>query len=337
MLILSDAQVNSYLDSHLSQQSLLESFIPHLTRSLETYGQNPDGIVPPRVVQTSNHPGCDTTHLYMPCISPDEVGIKVISGGPGNNAKGVGFAGCVLVLDEQTGEARALVNAASLTAFRTALAAMIGATKVVPVSEQVDEIAVFGVGRQAEWHVKLALLLYPSISRVCIYNRTAANAEKLAGSLRESAQVKAHGPVEFTTGSFADAQQAQMPARLVFGCCPSTEPVILESMLAPKVFVSLIGSYKPHMIELDLAVVKKVVANGPIIVDSKDHCLHESGELIQGQVEKSQLVELTELAADTFANQPVVVQKLVGLSIMDLSMAKYIVDHTDGAGTEVAF
>ncbi|CAN3376490.1 hypothetical protein DIURU_000151 [Diutina rugosa] len=336
VLILSDNDVAAYLDRHLTQQSLLDQFIPHLHHSLQVYGANPDAIVPPRTVQESNNPESDTTHLYMPCISPDEVGIKIISGGPGNNQKGLGFAGCVLVLDEITGEARALLNGATLTAFRTALASMIGATKVVPTTENVTEIAVFGVGRQAEWHIKLALLLYPSITTVRVFNRSQANADKLVASL--TPQVRS---VKWTTGTFADAKATKLSARLVFGCCPSTEPVIVASALPLPVFISLIGSYKPHMIELDVSVVHQVKnAKVPIIVDSKDHCLHEAGELIQGDVTSDDLVELAQLDDTVVAKlrqQPVVVQKLVGLAIMDVSVAKLIVDHSDGAGAQVDF
>lgn len=336
VVILSDNDVASYLDSHLNQQLLLNQFIPHLRHLLEVYGQNPDAIVPARTVQESNNPNSDSTHLYMPCILPDEVGIKIISGGAGNNQKGLGFAGCVLVLDEITGEARALLNGATLTAFRTALALMIGATAVVPPLESVEEIAVFGVGRQAEWHIKLALLLYPTITKVQVFNRSPANADKLVESLKLKVRT-----VEWTTGSFDEAKQTKLLARLVFGCCPSTEPVILKLALLEPVFILLIGSYKPHMIELDLAVVDQVKqAQVPIIVDAKDHCLHEAGELIQGKVSADDLVELAdldELTITKLRQAPVVVQKLVGLAIMDLSVAKLIVDHNDGAGVEVDF
>lgn len=333
VVILSDAQVASYLDTHLSQQLLLTQFVPHLVRLLQVYGSDPDVIVPPRTVIPSNNPNSDTTHLYMPCIAPEEVGIKIISGGPGNNQKGLGFAGCVLVLDEITGETKALINGATLTAFRTALASMIGVTKVVPVDSSVDSIAVFGVGRQAEWHIKLALLLYPQITKVSVFNRTKANADKLVAGLQTRA-------VEYTTGSFEDAKSAPLAARIVFGCCPSTEPVILALALTAPVMIALIGSYKPHMIELEVPVVELVLASGiPIIVDSKEHCLHEAGELIQANVNPEQLVELAHLEDDVIAKlreAPIVVQKLVGLSVMDISIGKFIIDNNPG-GVEVDF
>ena len=65
----------------------------------------------------------------MPCISPDEVGLKVISGGPGNNSKGWDSKD-VLIMDEITGQLKAVINANNLTAFRTALASSLGLTKV---------------------------------------------------------------------------------------------------------------------------------------------------------------------------------------------------------------
>ena len=96
----------------------------------------------------------------MPCISPDEVGLKVISGGPGNNSKGLGFQGCVLIMDEITGQLKAVINANNLTAFRTALASSLGLTLIALNANILPELSAFGVGLQAYWHIKLALLLY---------------------------------------------------------------------------------------------------------------------------------------------------------------------------------
>ncbi|RCK60763.1 hypothetical protein Cantr_08055 [Candida viswanathii] len=338
MKVITDKQVSQFLDTHLTKESLLNQFQPTLLKSLTTYAQDSDAIVPPRTVQPSNNPDSDTTHIYMPCISPDEVGIKVISGGAGNNAKGLGFQGCVLIMDEVTGQLQAVLNANTLTAFRTALASSLGLVKKVPLDKEeiLLEISVFGVGLQAYWHVKLALILYgDKIKQVNILNRTLKNAETLA---EKFAKEFGSNSVKFNAFLYQDEVLGFVPhvanSSIIFGCTPATDPIIKQDYLnqdpsVPK-FISLIGSYKPHMIELDLELCKSLKQKGvSVIVDSKEHTLHEAGELIQAEFGSDQLVEIHELYAGnesvvTDAATNLTVQKIVGLSIMDLSIGKLV-------------
>ncbi|KAK6455649.1 uncharacterized protein RJT20DRAFT_128944 [Scheffersomyces xylosifermentans] len=351
MKVLSDKDIVAYLDSKLTQKSILEDFQPALVNSLRTYGDDPNKIVPPRIAQVSNNEKSDTTHLFMPCISPDEVGIKVISGGQGNNAKGLGFQGCVLIMDEITGSLKAVLNAGTLTAFRTALASTLGLTKVISVDKDglLPEVAVFGVGAQAYWHVKLTLILYQGkFTTVNILNRTLKNAEALAATL--SSEFK---DIKFNSYSYQDPEVEQdltdhvRNSSVIFGCTPSTVPIIKKDYINsnakyPK-FISLIGSYKPHMIELDLAIVEELKTSGvSIIVDSKEHTLHEAGELIQGDITENELIEIPdlyvgEISSSTFtlASSNLTVQKLVGLSIMDLSVGKYISEDAGDVGVDI--
>ncbi|KHC84279.1 hypothetical protein MGS_00846 [Candida albicans P78042] len=336
MKVISDQAVTEFLNKTLSKESILDAFQPTLLKSLTTYSQDSDHIVPPRTVQPSNNPNSDTTHIYMPCISPDEVGLKVISGGPGNNSKGLGFQGCVLIMDEVTGQLKAVLNANNLTAFRTALASSLGLTKLIAPSNAniLPELSAFGVGLQAYWHIKLALLLYEGkIKEVNILNRTLKNAETLADRLS-----KEFKNVKFNSFSYQDESSGFIPhvqnSSIIFGCTPATSPIIKKEYLntnpeVPK-FISLIGSYKPHMIELDLNLCKELKQKGiSIIVDSKEHTLHEAGELIQAEFDETQLIEIHELCADFDATVTdeitgITVQKIVGLSIMDLSIGKMI-------------
>ncbi|KAI1672224.1 ornithine cyclodeaminase mu-crystallin [Pyrenophora tritici-repentis] len=60
-----------------------------------------------------------------------------------------------LTLFSETGTARAFVNTMEITAFRTALAS----TMLFKKRANVHDVVVFGAGRQAYWHIRLALLL----------------------------------------------------------------------------------------------------------------------------------------------------------------------------------
>lgn len=346
MKVVSDSQVIKHLYATLNKDSILKEYQPALLNALSQYEQNPE-IAPERTVRTSNTPGSDTTHLFMPCIAPNSVGVKVISGGPSNSKAGLGFQGSVMILNEYTGTLEAVLDGKSLTAFRTGLASTLGLVKVFNAnsSEQamLPELLVFGSGPQAFWHVYLAVKLYGDrIERVNVISRSSAI--KLAEQLRSVLSTR----IEAIDVSDEETVKAHVSnSAIVFGCTPSEDGIIhgeyLNANPAYIKFVSVIGSYKPHMIELNLNFIKKYYSgqNTPVVVDSKSHALAEAGELIQGEIQTSQLVSLTELYLGGYKPEAlacatgVVWQKLVGLLVMDVSMAKHVMNTPEG--TEVDF
>lgn len=339
MKVIADSAISTYLLENLTKTTLVDIYVPLLVAGLENFQQYPEAV-PERTVKTSTTPDSDTTHLFMPCILPHTVGVKVVSGGPSNLAKGLGFQGSVSVLDEYLGELLAVINAKTLTAFRTALATSVLMVKVFDPNlehEDLKMLLVFGAGPQAFWHVIVATRLYPNLTQVNIISRSKKSAEKLAESLRKviSQNILAFG---------SDSMELEPHIRqssLIFGCTPSTEAIIKRSYINSeekrRIFISLIGSYKPHMIELDLAYLNEYYTGKTtkIIVDSKSHCLSEAGELIQGQISINQLVSLTEFYKDGSVEKVenesgVVLQKLVGLLVMDIVVAKYFAEKVTG-------
>lgn len=349
MKVLSESTINSFLAT-ITRKSLINEYFPLLVDSLMQFSKNPSDICPPRTVKQSNTPHCDTTHLFMPCIAPHNLGIKIVSGGPQNSAAGLGFQGCILVLNELTGKTEAIVNAAAVTAFRTALATCAGLYLAIPHDNLVlPELCVFGAGPQALWHVKLALLLYHDrITTVNVISRTLETAQKLCDKLSPD-----HENVRFSSFLFdspdSELSRHTQNSSIIFGCVPSTEPVIKGHYINtnarfPK-FIGLVGSYKPHMIELDTAIVSQSMEEGAkIIVDSIPTTLCEAGELIQAGADRSHLVELHEQYSHPntrklFNSHNVCIQKIVGLAVMDISIGKHLVssiDYSHGAA-DIAF
>ena len=104
-------------------------------------------------------------------------------------------------------------------------------------------------------------------------------------------------------------------SNVIYCTTPSTEPLFPATYLTNPGgrnkgrFIGLIGSYKPHMIELHPDVLKQAVAphhehrhfhkhqreGGAIIVDSLDACLKEAGEIVQAKLQPHQVVELGEM------------------------------------------
>ncbi|KAF8001864.1 hypothetical protein HF325_002829 [Metschnikowia pulcherrima] len=347
MKIISDAAVSAYLLRDLNRKSIMQIYIPLLVSGLEMFEQYPDAV-PERTVRQSTTTNSDTTHLFMPCILPETVGVKVVSGGPSNSRKKLGFQGSVSVLNEYTGELDAVINAKTLTAFRTALASCVSLVKVFCPdleNKNLNLVLVFGAGPQAFWHVILVTRLYPALSNVNIISRSKDSAQALVRDLERFVTLKL---TAFSSEQdLNDLKQVVRKSSIIFGCTPSTDAIIKEEYInkdAQKTkFISLIGSYKPHMIELDLDFINKYYSGQEtkVIVDSKSHCLAESGELIQGKISESQLVSITEFHHDSEKDRQstlrevksdsgVILQKLVGLSVMDIVVAKHLAQAVEG-------
>jgi ornithine cyclodeaminase/alanine dehydrogenase-like protein (mu-crystallin family) len=104
-------------------------------------------------------------------------------------------------------------------------------------------------------------------------------------------------------------------SEVIFCTTPSTTPLFPATYLTNPEgrkkgrYISLIGSYKPNMVELHPDVLKYAVAphhehkhihkrqkeGGAIIVDTVSGCLKEAGEVIQAKLTPDQVVELGEL------------------------------------------
>ena len=103
-------------------------------------------------------------------------------------------------------------------------------------------------------------------------------------------------------------------ADVIFLCTPSTTPLFPAELLTSSEgrrkgrYISAIGSYREHMLELHPDVLLQAVApehkkhhhkhaskSGVIVVDSLEACLKEAGEIMQAGLGAEQLVEVGEL------------------------------------------
>lgn len=214
------------------------------------------------------------------------------------------------------------LNAEEITAFRTALASsllMLRRTKV-------KTITVFGTGKQAYWHVRLALLLRGStIKNVHFINRDFNDrAAKIMKSFvtYDIATKRAEGwmDTQFDLASLKYTEidrilkQRLRASDMIICTTPATEPLFdhtiltnTEGRMRPRLIIA-IGSYKPHMIEVPPEVVtqaikvhgaghhfhKRAEEGGVIVVDTLE-CLKEAGELVQAGVKSDRTVEIGEL------------------------------------------
>ncbi|KAE9975939.1 hypothetical protein EG328_002925 [Venturia inaequalis] len=222
-----------------------------------------------------------------------------------------------LTLLNNDGTVRGLINAAEITAFRTALAS----TMLFKKRSNVHNVTIFGGGKQAYWHARLSLLLRgPEIHHLNFVNRSFENVVSLLHDL-----YKIHWPVEIQhpnttiiTPMHTEYQRhlksTIRASNVIFCTTPSTEPLFPPEYLTSTEgrkkgrYIAAVGSYAPHMIEIHTDIIKQAVApghkhhhhkhakqGGAIVVDSVEACLKEAGELIQAGLVGNEVVELGEL------------------------------------------
>ena len=76
---------------------------------------------------------------------------------------------------DNLGNTTGLINAEEVTAFRTALSS----TMLLKKRQSVHDLTVFGAGKQAYWHIRLAMLLRPDeIHHLNIITRNFESARK---------------------------------------------------------------------------------------------------------------------------------------------------------------
>lgn len=236
---------------------------------------------------------------------------------PGAGTRDTSPQGSITLLDAES-LPFALINAHELTAFRTALVALMIFSK----RKKVKTLTVFGAGKQAYWHIRLALTLRGSeIKKVYIMNRSFERAAELLRDIYSPENASWRGDVKFNAVSsdFGEykriLQGAIQKSDAIFCCTPSNEPLFPAEFVTSRDgrqkgrFVSAIGSYKPHMTELHPDILRDEVnvatpnklfqkntkRSGVVVVDSLDAAFKEAGEIIQAEVKAHQVVELGEL------------------------------------------
>lgn len=283
-----------------------------------------DGAVQPvRHHHTVERPdGAASTLLLMPAwtdfnaagTSRDgHLGVKIVTVSPDNNAIGKpAVMGVYLLLDGATGEPQALIDGQRLTQWRTACASALAATYLA--REDASRLLVIGAGAIAHFLASAHAAVRP-IRQIRIWNRTPANAEKLATELR------AEG-LDATAASDLDAELAQ--ADIVASATISPIPLVKGALLKPGTHVDLVGGFTPELRESDDEAIRRA----RVFVDTRAGATKEAGDIVQplssGALRPDGIVaELAELARGDKKGrentEEITLFKSVGAALEDLA------------------
>ncbi|ETS76558.1 hypothetical protein PFICI_11945 [Pestalotiopsis fici W106-1] len=354
LLVLSDAHVRTILLS-LSKETV-QRIATGLSKSLKDYSSGDTtsaGAAAQQASRTVRTRPDGVVNLFMPAMSSTAMASKLL-GVPSPSAPSPGSPqrtaprGAMLVL-RPDGDPMAVLGAEELTAFRTAM----GALLLFPRRKHVQNILVFGAGKQAIWHIRIALMLRGSdVRSITVVNRSPARTAAMLAELQNDDQAKwsVHESLEIKAGleglePGSPAHGAKMEelveaADVIFCTTPSTAPLFDAELLTKSGkgrYITAIGSYKPHMKELDPELMKFATTGGKLVfVDSREGALEESGEIIDAGIGGDQLIELGELfggqiitsddgSLESWLEEGFLLYKGVGSGVMDVSVAEMLV------------
>jgi alanine dehydrogenase len=266
----------------------------------------------------------DGTLLLMPAWSDAALGVKVVTAMPGAAARGAAtVAATYLLLDRDTGEARALLDGEALTLRRTAAASALAAGRLATPAAR--RLLVVGAGRLAPWMARAHLALSPTLREVAVWARRAESAHATAAQLRREG---------LDAVAVEDLEAAVRQAHVISCATTSEVPLVRGRWLAPGTHLDLVGGYRPTMREVD----DDAVRDAQVVVDTRAGALAEAGDLVQPIVRgvidarhvKADLAELLagRVAVRTEAQQ-VTLFKSVGTALEDLAAACCVVAGAD--------
>ncbi|CAI7570070.1 unnamed protein product [Penicillium pancosmium] len=259
----------------------------------------------------------------------------------------------IIVLVDKCGFPTGVLNAEEITGYRTTMSAMI------PYSwrRHTEHILIFGAGRQALWHTRLALALRgDEIKSITIVNRSLERAQELLQTVNEentsywksSCQLKVLVPTQEDFG--LQLQKLLAEADVIFCTVPSRDPIFAIAALNLKgrsrpPFISAVGSWQPDMIEVDPAILHHVtetrgfnkndgiISSGAVIVDDDEHALIHAGEIVQSGLDKDQILGIGQVLSwkrdeslrpddmvdlNWWLAEGLIVYKSIGVSVTDL-------------------
>jgi len=266
-------------------------------------------------------PGGDRVMGLMPSYlgGLEAVGVKVVAAFPANfGSEYDTHQGVVLFFDTEQGLLRAIVDATSITAIRTA--AVSGLVTDLLARPEAGDLAIIGAGTQAHTHLQAMMAVRP-LRRVRVYSVPAASAAAFAE--RESRHTGLNVEVAAT------GEEAVAGADLICTTTSATEPVVLGAWVSAGAHINAVGAYTPATRELDSALV----AGARLYADRRESLLSEAGELLiprgEGLIGDDHIVgEIGEVllgrAPARTSPDEITLFKSLGIAIEDLAAAHHV-------------
>jgi ornithine cyclodeaminase/alanine dehydrogenase-like protein (mu-crystallin family) len=248
---------------------------------------------------------------------PSYYAIKEVCVFPENPKRGLDtHLGAVVLHSGETGAPLAFMNAAAITAIRTAAVSAV-ATRLL-AREDASVLAILGGGAQAKAHLR-AIPLVRNIKEIRTFSRN--------------------------SGTAASAEAAVRGADIIVTATNAREPILRREWIADGAHINAVGSSIAAARELDGATI----AAASLFVDRRESTVNESGDYLfalrEGAISgpehiRAELGEiLTGAAPGRTSHDEITLFKSLGLAIEDLASAAYLYEtaQREGIGTWIDF
>ncbi|HUT38651.1 MAG TPA: ornithine cyclodeaminase family protein [Methanoregula sp.] len=269
--------------------------------------------MPPKVYITLPDGDFRTMPAYLPSLSI--AGVKIVNVHPNNAKKGLPTVmALTIILDIESGQPIAVINATQLTNMRTGAAGAVAAKYLSAKKEII--LGVIGTGRQAQAQVT-AISRELKIRQVKIWSRTPEHIRKFADRF-----------MEFPCR--ASSLEKACDCDVLVTTTPSRSPLIRSEWIHEGTHINAIGADAPGKEELDPALLTR----SQVFVDDPVQAIH-SGEI---NVPISQGIYHETDIAGTLGEVVIGMKKRAGpdtitifdstgLAIQDLAIARIAMQH----------
>ncbi len=263
--------------------------------------------------------GPDTLLSRAAWINGLGIAVKSATVFPDNPAKGTPMInGGLNLYSNDNGTLEAIVDFHLVTKWKTAGDSLLGARLLARKDSR--DILILGAGNQGRAQHAAYASIFPD-AQFTVWNRTRANAEKMAAELPGLAIAD-------------DLETAVRRADIVTSATMSTNPLIKGAWLQPGQHVDLIGAYRPDMREVD----DEALLRARVFVDSFDTTIGHIGEislpLDAGTISRNHLIA-DYYDIERFKRQSdddITLFKNGGGAHLDLMTSRFILDRWNASG-----
>ena len=250
---------------------------------------------------------------------PQILGIKIITIFHANREAHLNsHQGLVTLFDAHSGTPLLILDAAAITAIRTAAASAL-ATRLLSRSDA-STLAILGTGEQAERHAEAIPLVRP-IHHINLWGRNKNHASTLAKKLETLHRI----PVYVSP----DTAAAVKDADIICTVTSAREPIVTGDALRPGAHINAVGSCTPTARELDTAAILR----SSLFTDRYESLFNEAGDYLipkkEGRITdndvKGELGEvLTGRKPGRVNDHEITVFKSLGIAAEDLYAAWHV-------------
>jgi len=254
---------------------------------------------------------------YM--AEPEVFGMKLVAVFEKNFAAGMhSHNGVVVLFESGHGRPVAVVDAAEITAIRTAAASAL-ATRLL-AREDATTLTIMGYGAQGRQHLE-SMLCVRDFGDIRIWGRDASRAQTFADEMGSRFGVEIR--------PLTDARESVAGADVICTVTGSPEPILAGDWLEAGQHINAVGTSFPGLRELDTSAV----ARSRMFVDLREGAIAQAGEFQmardEGAIDESHILgEIGEVALGRVRGrtgpEDITLYKSLGLVVQDLASAYYV-------------